>query len=66
MKTIWLRKEIYTWEKISEAIKAYSSYAQIKGIEEEDYYKLFFDKCRYDEGRTIAEFENYLIGLVNR
>ena len=65
MKQLWLNKEIYSGGTIRNAIKAYSGYAAFSVIEDNTYICLQFDKCKYDELRTVKEFENYLIGLEN-
>ena len=52
MKTLELSKEIYSLSSIEETIRY--------------LWKLVFRKCRYDELRTVYEFENYLIGLENQ
>ena len=65
MKILNLRKEIYDKEHIEYAVKAYRDLAEIKMREREDYIELSFSHCKYEEGRTVGEFENYLIGAVN-
>ena len=39
--------------------------ARISVIEEAKYIQVSFTDCKYDEIRTVKEFENYLIGLEN-
>lgn len=60
-----LNKEIYSNENILKAVEAYESYAQMSIKEDVNHCILCFVDCKYDEVRTIKEFENYLIGLEN-
>ena len=65
MKKLQLSKEIYSKQSVSNAIVAYSGYARITVSEKRKYLQLTFRNCKYDEVRTIKEFENYLISLEN-
>jgi len=56
---------IYSIETINEVVKAYSKLAKIKVTFKKDIAKLTFVNCKYDEKRTVKEFENYLIGIEN-
>ena len=57
--------EIYSLENISKAAEAYKNLAKIKISGKSENITILFWKCKYDEERTIREFENYLIGLEN-
>ena len=46
-------------------MNAYTDYAKMTLLENDRTWTLDFDECKYDEMRTIKEFENYLIGLEN-
>ena len=65
MKELQLRKEIYSAQSVLDAVATYSGYARISVIEEAKYIQVSFTDCKYDETRTVKEFENYLIGLEN-
>ena len=65
MKVLNLNKTIFSIDNIKKTAAVYEEYAKIKIKIERMYYKVCFDKCKYDEDRTIKEFENYLIGLEN-
>lgn len=65
MKVIKLSRDIYSDENIKLAKEAYKSLAKITVSTDLQYVKLRFLKCKYEETRTIKEFENYLIGLEN-
>lgn len=65
MRVLNLSKDLYSIENIERTAKVYKDYAKIKVKNEDEYYFVSFDKCKYDEDRTIKEFENYLIGLEN-
>ena len=43
----------------------YRSIALIELSEDHSFYYLQFNECKYDEERTVREFENYLIDLTN-
>lgn len=65
MKKLRLEKSIYHSEKIRDAIRAYHGFADISESVEDGYCVLTFHSCKYDEERTVMEFENYLIELEN-
>lgn len=65
MMNLSLKKEIYNYSRVLEATHAYVGIADIEIEEQNEYWKLIFDKCKYDERCTIKEFENYLIGVEN-
>lgn len=57
--------DIYSIENISRATEAYKNLAKIKVSKDGNAMNIVFRKCKYDEERTVREFENYLIGLEN-
>lgn len=63
---LFLNKEIYDLKCIHMAIQAYSQLAFIKCIANECGWICTFERCVYDIDLTIKEFENYLIGMMNR
>lgn len=65
MMSLRLKKEIYRQSKVAEAIRAYKGITDICVEEQTEYWQLMFNNCKYDECRTIKEFENYLIGVEN-
>lgn len=58
-----LARELYDIHSIREACEAFASLADICVEQNERYVTLAFGSCRYSVEETIAEFENYLIGL---
>ena len=60
-----LRKEIYSSESINHTIAAYEGFAEFTVIDGGEHIIVTFNNCKYDEERTVKEFENYLIGLEN-
>ena len=65
MKQITLNKEIYSQDAVVRAVKDYKQFARITIADKNDYWIVKFFACKYDELRTIKEFENYLIDLEN-
>ena len=65
MKILDLSKEIYSPAAIDKTIHDFNHLGIIKKTETQHTWKLFFRKCKYDEMRTVYEFENYVIGLEN-
>lgn len=65
MKILLLRKDIYSFESIIKTINSYAGYAEFDISDDGEYISVMFYNCRYDEQRTIKEFENYLIGMEN-
>ncbi len=66
MKILDLSKEIYAPSAVDGAIIAFNHLADITRIDRRDSWKICFRKCKYNEKRTVFEFENYLIGLENQ
>lgn len=60
-----LNKGLYNESIIKQAIRDYRSIALIELSEDHSFYYLQFNECKYDEERTVREFENYLIDLTN-
>lgn len=65
MTRLRLSKDIYSEKNLSRALNAYEGYGVITVSDTEDSWNLEFNKCKYEETRTVKEFENYLIGLEN-
>ena len=65
MISLKLANDIYTKDNIEKARTAYKNIAVTKAIHKKEITNIIFLKCKYDEDRTIKEFENYLIGLEN-
>ena len=66
MKILELSKEIYSSIAIDNTITVFNHLATINKTETRHTWKLLFRRCKYDEKRTILEFENYLIGIENQ
>lgn len=64
-KILRLSKEIYKKEKITKAKEAFLKLADIYLNESNLYFECTFANCKYDEIKTIFEFENFLIGISN-
>ncbi len=65
MKKLVLKQEIFSLKNIKEAQEAYKKIANIMVVEKQGSVVIRFLHCKYDEDRTVKEFENYLIGLEN-
>lgn len=65
MRDLKLNREIYSLGSIQQAAHAYKDFAQIKISDEREAITVSFANCKYDEARTLREFENYLIGIEN-
>lgn len=63
---LFLSKEIYDEKCINAVIRAYSQLTSIECVADEKGWNCFFYDCQYDAELTKKEFENYLIGLMNR
>lgn len=61
MNKLRLHKEIYQKQAVLQAVRAFENIAVIHVEETEDYYCLFFKKCKADPDITIKEFENYVL-----
>ena len=57
--------KIYSKEAILSAIHDYKRLTTIKLTINDEYYTCEFTDCKYDSKRIIAEFDNYLIELLN-
>ena len=67
MRTVSFIKEIYQPESIfSEAISAYSGIASIRFRSEKERYVVEFLTTRYDTERTVEEFCNYVLLLMQK
>jgi hypothetical protein len=60
-----LKKELFSLTQIATAIKAYQIIANIEIYNMSDYWECHFTDCKFGEELTTAEFENYLIDLIN-
>lgn len=66
MAKIKLSKELYSEKCLRKAMADYSSLAQITIEYDQESWLIQFSNCKYEENRTISEFENYLIELENQ
>lgn len=60
-----LSADIYSQASIEKACQAYKNYADIKIKQTKLNMELTFDRCMYESGLTMCEFENYLINVEN-
>ena len=65
MKQIIITKEIFSKTSLERAMQDYSNLCEFSIAEKADEWEVRFSNCRFDEQRTVNEFENYLIGLEN-
>ena len=65
MTKIRLNSEIYSENNVKLAVEAYCELARIQVDIQGEYYILQIEDTKYDESRTVKEFENYLVGLEN-
>lgn len=62
---IFLNKEIYDYSAIKAATQGYKQLARIQVDETRSYYVCGFSHCKYGITRTIREFCNYVIDIMN-
>lgn len=65
MRKIQINSKIYSEKNIKQALADYKNIAKTSLRKGKSYHTVTFWKCIYDEGQTLKEFENYLIGLEN-
>lgn len=65
MKRIEINREVYSDRVIEQALNDYKGIAKTSQKKKDKFFIITFWLCKYDESRTIKEFENYLIGLEN-
>ena len=66
MGNLILNNDIYSALNIRIASDAFSGLCSVTVEKVPGSALLVFTSCKYDEDRTIHEFENYLIGLENK
>ena len=66
MNELVICKELYNFISLQKTVAAYKGFATIDIIEEDSVWSIRFVKCKYGTERTMKEFENYLIGVVNQ
>ena len=62
---IAFNKEIYDFVAIKAAAEEYKSLAHVHVEETHDYYICAFTKCKHGSTRTIREFCNYIVDMMN-
>lgn len=65
MKKVKINRSVYSDHTIEKTMLIYKNHAVTTVQYERDYAIVTFWKCKYDESRTIKEFENYMIGVEN-
>lgn len=65
MKTVKLNSLIYDKNAILSGIRAYADLCYIELNRTNKYFICTFLDCKYDEDITAAEFENYVIDIMN-
>ena len=59
--SLLLNKEIYSGDAVQMSVSAFGRLADISIVEEDDYYHLFFEKCKTDSAMVLNEFRNYVL-----
>lgn len=65
MKKVKFNRSIFSDKTITKTMMVYKNHAITTVKFDEDYAVVTFWKCKYSEGQTIKEFENYMIGIEN-
>lgn len=65
MSDLKLNKELIDIHLVNKAIHDYKGLAKIHIKENNNYIVLRFEECKYNTEITKAEFENYVIDLMN-
>lgn len=65
MKIKRFNRTIYSEKGLKATAAAYKSIAEIRIRISPTYADVLFTNCKYDEERTVCEFENYLIAVEN-
>lgn len=65
MKIKRFNRDIYSVESLKKTVIAYRAVANIHMHVKPSYADVVFTHCKYDEEKTICEFENYLIAAEN-
>jgi len=65
MKRMKVNRSIYSDNSIVATMKAYRKHALTTVKYENKYAIITFWLCKFDEGETVKEFENYMIGVEN-
>ena len=61
-----LTKDFYEKKALIEAVNAYQSLASISISEDSDYYYYEITSSIYEPQLVANEFENYVLGLMNK
>ncbi len=65
MNKLCLASDIFREKQIEDAIKAFSSICSISVSRDATGFICVFENTLYDVSKTMKEFENYVIDLVN-
>ena len=65
MSNLKLNKEVFDMQAVNKAKCDYKQLAKIQVEETKEYIDIEFIECKYGERRTMAEFENYVIEIMN-
>lgn len=65
INSLSLSKSIYYKKAIIKAVLDYKHLCKIKIIETDNYFICNFSNCKYDIKKTMLEFENYIIDIMN-
>lgn len=65
MIKVKFNRNVYSDETIERTMKVYKKHAITTISYKKEYAIVCFWKCKYDEERTVSEFENYMIGVEN-
>ncbi len=61
-----LNKKIYECDKIRKTAEAFAGIVDVDILDEGNSYKCVFTNFKLGDEKTVREFENYLINLMNK
>ncbi|BCN31081.1 HxsD-like protein [Anaeromicropila herbilytica] len=66
MSKLLLTKEIFDYQVLKRAQRDFKDIANITIVDSLEYWELFFKDCQADEKVVLAEYENYVIDMLNQ
>lgn len=66
IKILDLNKDIYEYDRIRKTAEAFAGLVDVDIVDENNRYKCVFTNFKLESEKTIREFENYLINLMNK
>lgn len=65
MNSLELHTELYSYDALMAAVKAFSAICRIQIEPKNAHFVCTFTDCLYDTKETMKEFENYVIDWLN-